>query len=298
MHVTAGYSQGTTETWGVHVTTRRRTAVGILAAVAMAASGCSLLADGKEAVRDAAAAQIVKAAYAKTTEGGTAKVRLELRTTGGGTPLAVSGDGVVDFGARASDLTLTIPTMGTTDLRTVAGVTYVQVPDEFAVFTGGKPWVKLDRSTLGAAGLGQLGQSGMTSPADALAYLAGVSDEVTKVGEETVANTKTTRYRVEIDLRKAARDADPAGREAVAGAEKAFGSRTLPADVWLDEEGRLRKFEFRQGVTAPTAGGASASAATVELYASLTLPEFGVPVDVTAPPAAQVADLSGLTGGN
>jgi hypothetical protein len=279
---------------------RRRTAagVGILAAVAMAASGCSLFSGGTEAVRDAAAGQLVRAAYAKTTEGQTAKVRLELRTTGAGAPLAVSGDGVVDFDARTSELRLTIPTVGTTDLRSVGGVMYVRVPAEFAAFTGGKPWVKVDASALGAAGLGQLGTSGMTSPADLLAYLAGASDKVTKVGEETVAKTRTTRYRVEIDLRKAARDADPAGREAVAQAEKAFGSRTVPADVWLDADGRLRKFELRQSVTPPAStSGTSASPATVELYAALTLPEFGVPVQVTAPPAGEVADLSGLTGG-
>jgi hypothetical protein len=299
MGVTGSYSQGDVETWGVHVTTRRRTAtaVGILAAVVLAASGCSLASDGKDAARDAAAAQVVRAAYAKTTSGETAKVRLDVRTSGGGTPLALSGDGVVDFGTRKSQLRLNIPTIGTTDVRTVAGVTYVRVPASFAVFTGGKPWVKLDRAALGAAGMGALGDSGTTDPADVLAYLAGASDKVTKVGEETVATTPTTRYRVEIDLRKAARDADAAGRAAAASAEKVFGSPTLPADVWLDRDGRLRKLVLRQTVApAASPSGASASAAGVELYVALTLPEFGVPVHVTAPRAAEVADLGALTG--
>jgi hypothetical protein len=284
--------------WGVHVTGRRRTSVGMLAAVALAVSGCSLFSDGKDALRDAAAGQLVRAAYAKTTEGETAKVRLDVRTTGAGAPLAIRGEGVVDFDARTSDLRLTIPTIGTTDLRTVDGVTYVRVPDEFAMFTGGKPWVKLDGAALGAVGLGQLGQSGMTSPPDVLAYLAGATDDVEKIGEETVADTATTRYRVQIDLREAARDADPATRGAVAEAEKVFGSRTVPADVWVDSDGRLRKFELRQAITPSASAGAGASPATVELYAAVTLPEFGVPVDVAAPPADQVADLSGLTGGN
>jgi hypothetical protein len=265
--------------------------VGILAAVAMAATGCSMFADGKDAVRDAAAAHIAKATYEKTTDAKTAKVLLALRATGAGTPVSISGDGVVDFGSRASDLTLTVPSLGTAAIRTVAGVSYIEVPEAFAAFTGGKPWVKLDPSTLGMVGMGQLADTGLTSPSDALAYLAGISDDVEKVGEETVAETKTTRYRVVLDLREAARKGNA---EAIARAEALFGTARIPADVWLDEDGRLRKFEMRQSITSP--GGASASAGAAEVSVSLTLPEFGVPVKVTAPPASQVADLGALTG--
>lgn len=62
---------------------------------------------------------------------------------------------------------------------------------------------------------------------NALEYLKSVSEEVTTVGTETVRQVKTTHYRASGDLGRPETDSQ------------------LPVDVWIDEDGRTRRFLYR-----------------------------------------------------
>ena len=72
------------------------------------------------------------------------------------------------------------------------------------------------------------------------------------------------------------------------------GSASIPAQVWVDDLGRLRKLSFRVDIASTTAANSArvqpVTAATYQYY------DFGVRIHVKAPPANQVTDVSELTG--
>ena len=76
--------------------------------------------------------------------------------------------------------------------------------------------------------------------------------------------------------------ADPASRPAVEGLKQQAGGPTVPVDVWVDGQGRLRR------VALTTGGGGTTT---------VTLSEYGVPVSVAAPRADEVNDLGALLPG-
>jgi len=71
-----------------------------------------------------------------------------------------------------------------------------------------------------------------------------------------------------------------------------FGSAAIPVKVWIDSEDLVR----RELLSLTLPGGSGAPAGT-----SITLTtdfyDFGVPVHVSAPPAAEIASLSQLNNG-
>jgi hypothetical protein len=68
----------------------------------------------------------------------------------------------------------------------------------------------------------------------------------------------------------------------------ALGSRTIPADVWVDGKGRLRKVLLRVAAASSNTKGSVA----FEYF------ELGARVNVEAPPASEVVDFQELLGGS
>ena len=68
----------------------------------------------------------------------------------------------------------------------------------------------------------------------------------------------------------------------------ALGSRTIPADVWVDGKGRLRKVRLR------VAGSSSNTKGSV----AFEYFDLGARVNVEAPPASEVVDFQELLGGS
>jgi hypothetical protein len=282
------------------VTVRGRTAPGLalLAALAIGLTGCTggsggsggSHGDGKAGATPSAA-QIVQAANTKTLAARTARVDLQYKITSSGqAPIDLTGTGAVDLTSGDSRLTMTMPGLGATELRTVDHTMYLKLPAQFAGL-GGKPWLRLDAKGMAGAGLGQLTQ---LSPADQLAYLKGASKEVTTVGKETIDGTPTTHYRATLDLDRAAETMSAEARKTLAEARKSLSSATLPADVWVDEAGVLRKFEMTLSITPPKAAITVPGAPTgpMTMVVSQRYSELGTPVTVTAPPASQFTDMS------
>jgi hypothetical protein len=78
-----------------------------------------------------------------------------------------------------------------------------------------------------------------------------------------------------------------------------YVAKSVPIDVWLDSQGRLRRYEQ---VTDPAnlklpaqSQAAAMTAGAITIHVELF--DFGSTVDVNLPPADQVADLSQLQGG-
>ena len=186
--------------------------------------------------------------------------------------VAFRGTGEVDYAIQRTHVTFSLPAGQAIETIFDGDAEYVKagpIPTEPG--PGAKPWAKLTGSS---AGVG-VGEGAATDPAQVVQYLRGAGD-VTRVGTETVRGTPTVRYRLLIDLRRAADGARQIG-PGVDSAIKLFGVSTVRAQAWIDDRGRLRKLSY-----APASDGALSY--TLELY------DFGAPVDARLPPPDQVSD--------
>lgn len=249
----------------------------------------------------AADARAVSAAFTKTQAAGSAKIvtTTEVGTSSPNVPLTARGS--IGFANKSADLTETLPAgQGSGETRFVNGVIYEKLPGELVSrLSGGKPWISIDVARLSQQGNGSLQQLMTDSPTDPtqmLGFLQGVGS-VSKLGQDTVDGVPTTHYDVQIDLDKASQAQGPSAHQATQTLENEIGSHTLPAQVWIDNQGRMRKVtmqETLQGAPATTTDdhGDDQASGHVSFSFTAVLSDFGVPVTVTAPPAGQVADLT------
>lgn len=215
-------------------------------------------------------------------------------SSGGGNGGTVTFDGSLDFKSRAGEYSVdaaAIGLQGSGKVHTVVadGVLYLSLdaleggdlsssPD-----LAGKKWLKLDPKVFG--GGGQIGQS---DPNGSLDALRGVKGNVKRVGSEKLRGTSTTRYRATIDADQAVNSAPEAQRDEVRNSIGALGSKTIPADVWVDGKGRLRKVRLH----------VAASSTTTKGSVSFEYFDLGARVNVQAPPATEVVDFQDLLGGS
>lgn len=242
------------------------------------------------------AAEVIRAAPQKTIDAGSARVTINATVSSGGTSQSFGGDGVFDLGEGRGMFTVNLgafgATLGAGTLEAVfaGGTIYVKLPASLT--TAGKPWVRIDLASLSqqsGVDIGSLGQLRSIDPSQALRFLEGAVDDMKKVGEERVRGAETTHYRGTVDLRQASAALDGDAKAAVDQAIESLGTSTLPADVWIDDEGRMRKLSFE---TANTESGAQTTGRVeLELY------DFGVSVTAEPPPASQTTDFTSLFAG-
>jgi len=272
----------------------------VVATVGMLAAACGTSGPtGSASSGPTSGAKVVAAAFQATRGAHTARVQIRIQVTAGSAGASLNAsttaDGVLDFANGTQDLTIRQPTGGTLETRTVGGATYTRLPAGVAVRPGAKPWLKV------VVPLGLKRPSSLTDPTQVLGMLRGAARSVTTVGKETVRGERTTHYKVQIDLTKLQAEA---GRTAASGQpnpysllRKLLGRDTLPMDVWVDSQQRISRLRTvlplpgsASAATAPTAGPApspsptrSGTATSIEEFY-----DFGVPVNVQAPPADQV----------
>ncbi|MEV3972995.1 hypothetical protein AB0K68_33485 [Streptomyces sp. NPDC050698] len=227
----------------------------------------------------------VRSAYDRTAEEDTAKVKLRVRTSAQGAAQTATGQGTVDLDDGDSVMTLTAQGQRI-EQRVIDQVLYQKLPKGQA--PGGKPWIKID---LGKVVAQQgTGDQSMSDPAQSAAYAKAITDkDVTKKGTATIGGVETTHYRVSVDVAKL-----PNGDTL----RKQVGP-TLPMDVWLDDEGRMRRQQIDMTVKAPAAAkqrsstDASSAPEKVTVRTVMDFTDFGTEVDADAPPAGQVTDMTG-----
>jgi hypothetical protein len=183
------------------------------------------------------------------------------------------------------DLKLAIPEMAELVMRVVDDTFYVKLPEELEP---GKSWIKIDTKgqdplskALGSA-VKQMKENG--DPSQALKLLEGAGD-ITGTKTESLNGKDTTHYTLTVDVKKlAAKQSDPDQQKALEEAIKA-GVQNFPVDVWLDAE----KLPVRIALNIPFADPTSQKTEQVKM--SIDYSDWGKAVDVTAPPAAEVAEL-------
>jgi hypothetical protein len=221
----------------------------------------------------------------KTTEAKTARMVLRTQSSADGKSVAVDGEGVIDLVGGNSVMNLSAEGEKM-EQRVVDQVLYQKLPPaQRSQVPGKKPWVRID---LKKAAQQQGGNAQAANPADNTAYLKGINDkDVKKLGEEQVGGDDTTRYRVTVDVAKLAN-----GEQL----KKQLGP-TMPMDIWLDDDGRLRRQQVDMTVSAPKGTGADSSTPKkVKVRTVFELSDFGTQVDAKAPPAAETADMTGRAG--
>ena len=248
--------------------------------------------------------QAIDAAYTSTTSAGTAKLSMDMAINGRalqGKKIDFSGSGVVDFAHKSGDLNMSILGMDM-EIRYLDNVEYMHAPAGLLSKAGGKPWMKVDLNELAKANLGasmdQLTSTTPTDPSQMLSYLQGISSNITDDGPATIDGTATTHYTAQMNIADLAKKENlPADK--TAQMQKMFGGQTVPMEIWVDSQNRLRQMTFDQKIDAGAITGAASGAGvgTIDMAMTMKLADFGVPVNVTVPPADQTGDALTELGG-
>ncbi|MDR6974525.1 hypothetical protein J2X68_001203 [Streptomyces sp. 3330] len=255
---------------------------GLAAGVCAGAAGCS--ADGAAAGDDRAADPVETLHRAADTlvAAGTSKASTSMEMATGGTRVTIRGQGVYDYRKQLGELKVLLPQdpAGTSEHRPITellapGALFMKnrgagVPDD--------KWVRVETAALSD---GNLVTGGATDPFAAAEVLRGTRT-ATYVGRTEVAGTAVRHYRGTADLAVAAADASAGGRDALRAAAKGFATARVPFDVYLDDEGRIRKVRHRFSFVNGQRKDAVAVASTTLLY------DFGAPVEVRLPAAGDI----------
>lgn len=281
-----------------------RRVVGVVAGTAVAAAGLLLTACGSSSGNgstgnqaQASPPEIVSAAYAKTTSAKTAKAQISTDISAARQSVPVTASGTIDFSGPSADLTEHLPQgAGNLEVRYLNGFIYEQLPPAIAQQIGAtKPWISIDANKIAqqkyGASLSMLQSSTPGNPSDQLSYLRGASDHVTTVGKETVDGAQTTHYTMTLDLDKAT-NSSPQAKQAVAKLEQQLGTHTLPAQAWIDDQGRVRKLTLTETMAHPPTGSNGQQTGPITIHLTEMLSDFGTAVNVAAPPADQTTDLT------
>ncbi|MCA1655750.1 MAG: hypothetical protein LC635_04780 [Pseudonocardiaceae bacterium] len=163
-------------------------------------------------------------------------------------------------------------------------VLYVKMPQEIEP---GKSWVRVDANSDNptAKALGSVidQMSGNADPRAALEEFEK-SGEITDTKEETLDGQQTTHYTITVDVQKLAdNQTDATMKSALDEAIKA-GLKDFPVDMWVNEDDLPVRFTLNM----PMPDGAGSS---IAVKTQIDYSKWGEPVDITAPPADQVAEL-------
>jgi hypothetical protein len=270
------------------------------------AAGCAGEEEGSRQQDEASPEAAVAAAATKTTDAGSYRAEFSLTMDGvipgtSGRRVAMNGEGLFDTRSQSGRMTFDMSEFakalgsrdfGDIDIVMERFVMYMRFPLLQQLQPGMKPWLKFDLRKIAAQqgfdmpGLQQINQS---DPRQALLYLRAVSGPVEDAGEEDVRGVSTSHYRMTVDLEKVAK-LNPEQRENVERVIEQTGVRNVPTEVWVDDDGLVRRMKLSYDDTQVAPGQRGDMAMTMELY------DFGVAVDVEPPPARQVVDIEKLMG--
>jgi hypothetical protein len=242
----------------------------------------------------------VAAAATRTQDAGGFQAKMSITVSADGRKLTMTGQGF--FGRDRGEMQMDMggllgaagaPSTGDSTMKAIYltedgnPVIYLNLGFLAAFLPGGKAWVRVDLEQAGKASgidINQLMSGAGQNPSDSLALLRS-SGDFSEVGKETVEGVETTHYHGAVDLRKAAA-ANGARADAIQRILDLGAPSQYPIDVWIDDAGYVRQYEASYD---QTAGGKSFSTTM-----TIGMSDFGVHVEVSAPPAAQVFDATDL----
>ena len=279
-----------------------RAAAGAAAVFALAALCCGCGGPTPTA-RQGSPVSVVRASADRTLAASTATVAVTLAQNTAGT--GVSGTGSVDFATQQAVLSL-----GRTGSAAARDDQFVVVVDggrDYLTAAGpqggmpgtsaGRPWLAGTPAQVAATGHERI------SPLDtlivrpgagtALALLRGAVVALAYGGQE-IRGEGTLRVSVHNDLQQAVRASPPDQRPALLAAAAAIGPVLWPADVWIDQQGRVVRLEIAEDPelhTTTTRGnlfitddGNPLALTDLDFY------DFGAPAKISVPSPDQVVE--------
>jgi hypothetical protein len=259
-----------------------------LAGVGVLAAGCGTVHAGQPGTPD------VLTAAVSNTATQTARIAVTTAFQAQGMSVSYTATGEFDFAHSRGMITMTAP-IGMTELF-LPPKAYVKVSGLGSALPHGKTWLAIDTKSAGAAS-SMLGPFGSTdNPADLLASLTAIAGSERVLGSASVRGVPVTEYQVNIDPAKMAAKVPASERASFRQFTQSLGKGAIPVDVWVDGQNMVRQVRL----SLPMPAGMDAPAAVkFRLTETIDFYDFGVPVRVSAPPAAEVTDtsLSALSSG-
>jgi len=265
---------------------RRRVGTAVLAGFVclgcLGAGGCSGEGAAAEDARTGDPVHTLRGAADTLLDAGSSRARTSMEMATGGTRVTIRGEGVYDYAERLGELRVQPPTdpAGAAEHRPI---TELLAPGALFMKNRGAgvpadKWVRVETGTLSD---GNLVTGGATDPLTAAELLRGTRTAV-YAGRSEVAGAEVRHYRGTADLALAAKGASKGTRQALAAAAKGFATAEVPFDVYLDDQGRIRKIRHRFSFVNGYEKATVAVASTTLLY------DFGAPVDVRLPAARDI----------
>ncbi|HVM16520.1 MAG TPA: hypothetical protein VM290_02965 [Gaiellaceae bacterium] len=216
-----------------------------------------------------------------------------------GETVEMSGEGVFDYEANRGTMTMQVPEAGEMELVVDGTVYYMRFPDGDAGLPEGKRWVRFDVAELSGVQGGRPQQLQQQNPAEMLEYLRASDAEPEEVGTEEVRGVETTHYRAQLDLERAIEqqlqelpeEQRERQRQAMRQQLELLSQTTVPVEVWVDEDGLLRRMTLVMTMQVPAQEGEPVE---MRMTQRMELYDYGVEVDVEPPPAAEVVDAAEL----
>jgi hypothetical protein len=255
-----------------------------LAAAGMLATGCGTTVAGTQSPAGTLAAAVTKT--------GTQTARIAVTVSVKSTGMSMSFDitGAFDFAHSRGMLTMGAP-IGLTELF-IAPKAYIKFSGGSGpTLPNGKSWFEVDATGLPADASSPLGALGTTgNPKDLLTSLTAIAGSEQKLGTGTVRGVPATEYQLNIDPAKTEAKVPSAERASVGKFFQSLGKGTLPVDVWLDGQNLVRRVQL--SLRLPGGSGALGMSGNPQLTVTMDFYDYGAPVNVSAPPANQVASTS------
>jgi hypothetical protein len=277
-----------------------RTIAALCALSALIAGGTAVSGCGASATLD----PVARAAEVTSQQTG-AQISLTMQFSAPQLPsgFAITADGYVDERDRSGELTMNLSQLpggstllggqGTLQLIFQDPVIYMDMSSLAGRLPEGKTWMELDVGKLAqAAGIEvpQLSSITQADPSQFLDYLRASSGDVVALGSESVDGVSTTHYRATIQLSRIL-ERLPSDQQAAARAalEKLGDSGSIPVDVWVDAQGRVRREQL-----AISSSGGIAGAEVVSGTVTIDYQSYGAIPPIVPPPASQVFDASAM----
>ncbi|MDR0346229.1 MAG: hypothetical protein LBI49_24540 [Nocardiopsaceae bacterium] len=255
----------------------------VLAGIAVLAAGC-----GTEVAHGTSVATAVTRTGART-----ARIAITTGARTQGMSFSFTQTGVFDFARDRGMLSLRGPAGMAQEVRFLPPRTYLKLSTgAHGPLPHGKSWVSFKAAPGNGPGAAMFGPAGSTDPGDMLAALRAVSSGVTKLGSDVIRGVRVTHFRVSVDPAKAAARVPRSHRPGFEAFAHGLGAGTIPVDVWVDQHELVRQVRIslhpHHGQGIPAAAGVTQ---TIDFW------DFGVPVRVSPPPAAEIAGGSRFMSG-
>jgi hypothetical protein len=174
-------------------------------------------------------------------------------------------------------------------------VAYMKFPAMSSELPAGKSWVRMaagETAELKGFDFSQLEDMTENDPRKMLDFLRAAGGAIETVGTEELRGTTTTHYRVTVDLAEYEKLVPESEREELGTMAgdllEESGLAELPVDIWLDEEGLVRRLAMSFSGTQPGTTEKVDGSMTFELW------DYGEQLDIELPPPAQVVEAASL----